>query len=56
MGRLSGLSYRELTKKLRKLGFRFDRSARGSHEIKPCRLTAYLQTEHLPNNSTNIKS
>ena len=33
MGRLSGFSYRELTKKLRKLGFPFDRSARGSHEI-----------------------
>ena len=33
MGRLAGFSYRQITKKLRKLGFRFDRQAAGSHEI-----------------------
>ena len=33
MGRLAGFSYQKITKKLRKLGFEFDRSARGSHEI-----------------------
>ena len=33
MGRLSGFRYREITKKLRKLGVRFDRQAAGSHEI-----------------------
>lgn len=33
MGRLSGLSYREVTRKLRIAGFQFDRQAKGSHEI-----------------------
>ncbi|RKX75574.1 MAG: type II toxin-antitoxin system HicA family toxin [Spirochaetes bacterium] len=33
MGRLAGYSYREIIKKLRKPGFEFDRSAKGSHEI-----------------------
>ena len=33
MGRLSGFKYRDVTKRLRKLGFEFDRQARGSHEI-----------------------
>lgn len=33
MGRLSGFSYRKCIKKLRTLGFQFDRNARGSHEI-----------------------
>ena len=33
MGRLAGFSYRDITKRLRKLGFQFDRTARGSHEI-----------------------
>ena len=33
MGRLSGFRYREITKRLRKLGFEFDRHAGGSHEI-----------------------
>jgi len=33
MGRLAGFSYRIVTRKLRNLGFEFDRSARGSHEI-----------------------
>ena len=33
MGRLSGFSYQEVTRKLRKLGFEFYRSGKGDHEI-----------------------
>ncbi|MGD9879883.1 type II toxin-antitoxin system HicA family toxin [Reyranella sp.] len=33
MGRLSGLRYREITARLRKMGFEFKRHAAGSHEI-----------------------
>lgn len=33
MGRLSGFNYREVSKRLRALGFAFDRQAAGSHEI-----------------------
>ena len=33
MGRLSGFNYREVAKRLRGLGFAFDRQAAGSHEI-----------------------
>ena len=33
MGRLAGHKYREIVKRLRELGFHFDRQARGSHEI-----------------------
>ena len=33
MGRLTGFNYRKVTRKLRRLGFVFDRQARGSHEI-----------------------
>lgn len=33
MGRLAGFTYRQVTRKLRRLGFAFDRQARGSHEI-----------------------
>lgn len=33
MGRLSGFQYRNIVKKLRSLGFAFDRQAAGSHEI-----------------------
>ena len=33
MGRLSGFKYREVVRKLRTLGFSFDRHAAGSHEI-----------------------
>jgi predicted RNA binding protein YcfA (HicA-like mRNA interferase family) len=33
MGRLSGFRYREITGKLRRFGFVFDRQAAGSHEI-----------------------
>jgi predicted RNA binding protein YcfA (HicA-like mRNA interferase family) len=33
VGRLAGFSYYDVRKKLRRLGFEFDRTARGSHEI-----------------------
>lgn len=33
MGRLSGFKYKDVARKLRVLGFAFDRQARGSHEI-----------------------
>jgi predicted RNA binding protein YcfA (HicA-like mRNA interferase family) len=33
MGRLSGFKYREIIRRLKQLGFEFDRQAAGSHEI-----------------------
>ncbi|WDN89507.1 hypothetical protein BuS5_02475 [Desulfosarcina sp. BuS5] len=33
MGRLAGFSYRQITRKLKKLGLVFNRQAAGSHEI-----------------------
>ena len=33
MGRLAGFKYRQIIKKLKTLGFEFDRQAAGSHEI-----------------------
>lgn len=33
MGRLAGFKYRKIVRKLKKLGFEFDRHAAGSHEI-----------------------
>ena len=33
MGRLAGFRYREIVRKLKRLGFSFDRQAAGSHEI-----------------------
>ena len=33
MGRLSGFSYRQIIKRLKGLGFAFNRQAAGSHEI-----------------------
>ena len=33
MGRLAGFKYRQIIKKLKALGFEFDRQAAGSHEI-----------------------
>ena len=33
MARLSGFKYREIIKRLKRLGFEFDRQAAGSHEI-----------------------
>jgi predicted RNA binding protein YcfA (HicA-like mRNA interferase family) len=33
MGTLAGYRYRDVVRRLRQLGFRFDRQAAGSHEI-----------------------
>ena len=33
MGMLTGFNYREITRKLKRQGFVFDRNAKGSHEI-----------------------
>ena len=33
MGRLAGFTYADVAAKLRRAGFKFDRSAKGSHEI-----------------------
>lgn len=33
MGRLAGVRYREIVRKLKAIGFEFDRQAAGSHEI-----------------------
>jgi len=33
MGRLAGFRYRQIMKRLKKMGFAFDRHAAGSHEI-----------------------
>lgn len=33
MGRLSGFNYRRIVKRMKALGFAFDRQAAGSHEI-----------------------
>ena len=33
MGRLAGFQYRQIAKRLRNMGFTFDRQATGSHEI-----------------------
>ena len=33
MGRLAGFRYREIVKRLKQLGFEFDRQAGGSHEV-----------------------
>ena len=33
MGRLAGFRYRQIIKKLKKLGFEFNRQAAGSHEV-----------------------
>ena len=33
MGRLAGFRYRQIVRKLKRLGFEFDRQAAGSHEI-----------------------
>ena len=33
MGRLAGFKYRDIVRRLKQLGFEFDRQAAGSHEI-----------------------
>ena len=49
MGRLSGFRYREVIKRLRSLGFIFDRQAAGSHEIWYNSVTNLYTT--IPNHS-----
>lgn len=39
MGRLAGFSYRDVVKRLRRLGFEFEREGAGSHEIWKNRAT-----------------
>ena len=36
MGRLPGFKYKDIISKLRRAGFKFDRQAKGSHEIWYC--------------------
>jgi predicted RNA binding protein YcfA (HicA-like mRNA interferase family) len=52
MGRLSGFTYRDVIKKLKKFGFQFDRQAAGSHEIWYNEKTNRYTT--LPNHSANL--
>lgn len=47
MGRLAGFRYRRIVKRLKKLGFVFDRQAAGSHEIWYNELTGLYTT--IPN-------
>ena len=47
MGRLAGFRYRKIVKRLKKLGFEFDRQASGSHEIWYCASTHRYTT--IPN-------
>lgn len=52
MGRLSGFRYREVVRRLKKLGFAFDRQASGSHEIWFCSRTGRYTT--IPNHSGDL--
>ena len=52
MGRLAGFKYREIIKRLKKLGFVFDRHAAGSHEIWYNPTTNRYTT--IPNHSGDI--
>ena len=52
MGRLAGFSYRQVMRKLKRLGFEFDRHARGSHEIWWNPLTRRRTT--IPNHSGDL--
>ncbi|MGR3220973.1 MAG: type II toxin-antitoxin system HicA family toxin [Candidatus Anammoxibacter sp.] len=52
MGRLAGFNYRQITKKLKKFGFIYDRQAAGSHEIWHNHETVKYTT--IPNHSGDI--
>ena len=52
MGRLAGFSYRETVKRLKRLGFKFDRQAAGSHEIWRNPVTCRYTT--IPNHPGDI--
>jgi predicted RNA binding protein YcfA (HicA-like mRNA interferase family) len=47
MGRLAGFRYRQVARRLKRLGFEFNRQAAGSHEIWSNRATGRLTT--IPN-------
>ena len=53
MGRLAGFTYRQVIRKLRRLGFEFDRQARGSHEIWWNPTTRYRTT--IPNHPGDMR-
>jgi predicted RNA binding protein YcfA (HicA-like mRNA interferase family) len=52
VGRLAGYNYREIIKKLKKLGFEFHRQAAGSHEIWHNSLKNFYTT--IPNHSGDM--
>ena len=52
MGRLAGFKYREIVRKLRALGFEFDRQAAGSHEIWRDAATGHVTT--IPNHTGDM--
>ena len=52
MGQLAGFKYREIVKRLKQLGFAFDRQAAGSHEIWYNPVTLRYTT--LPNHSGDM--
>jgi len=52
MGRLAGFKYRNVTVKLRALGFEFHRQAAGSHEIWYSRATGRFTT--IPNHPGDL--
>ena len=53
MGRLSGFKYREVARRLRALGFAFDRHGPGSHEVWRHVVTGRKVT--LPHHSGDMK-
>ena len=52
MGRLAGFRYRQIIKRLKKIGFAFDRQAAGSHEIWHNEQTDQYTT--IPNHSGDM--
>ncbi len=52
MGRLSGFKYREVARRLRQLGFDFDRPGAGSHEVWRHRVDGRKVT--LPHHSKDL--
>jgi predicted RNA binding protein YcfA (HicA-like mRNA interferase family) len=52
MGRLAGFRYREVVRRLKQLGFVFDRQAAGSHEIWFCQNSGLYTT--VPNHPGDL--
>lgn len=52
MGRLGGFRYRDIVRRLKALGFEFDRQAAGSHEIWYNSMTERYTT--IPNHSGDM--